>query len=279
KVTFGARQDQPLARRSVNDLLDQNTDIISRHDTVRLQFTAYNTTFHLYLEPNKDLIHPNANLGEGVSLDDIKAFKGIVILDDDHSDRKWNLAATTTKAPQHSVEHMLHENGVVGWARMMVEHDTTLPETILLHGAFSVDGDTYHVKSQQHYRAQKRADDAMPFGSASAVPRSSMVVYRDSDLYHSRSTLRKKKRGLDTDNDVHTCGSDKMLPKTPSFLEAASNKGHYYPPDFSEGVPMTNVFELNSPWRAFAKSPLVKRAPGPNPVPSGCPTNRLVTYM
>lgn len=90
---------------------------------VRIQFTAYNTTFHLHLEPNKDFIHPDADLGDGVSHDEVLAFKGIVVEDEFHSDRKWDRAARSSRIEKREVEHMLFEEGVLGWARMVIEHD------------------------------------------------------------------------------------------------------------------------------------------------------------
>lgn len=110
-----------MAKRNLATLV--NPDLITRDDTVRIQFTAYNTTFHLHLEPNHDLIHPDAELGPGITIGDIKAFKGVVVQDAYHSDRKWNRAASTTRAEKRTVEHMLYEDGVMGWARMMVEQD------------------------------------------------------------------------------------------------------------------------------------------------------------
>jgi hypothetical protein len=120
---YELHRNQPLAKRNLDQILSAYPDIISREDTIRFQFSAFNTTFHLYLEPNTDFLHPEADLGPDVDLDDIKAFKGIVIQDQDHADRKWKRAATTSRIAKRTVEHMLHEDGVAGWARMMVEHD------------------------------------------------------------------------------------------------------------------------------------------------------------
>lgn len=120
---FELHRDQPLAKRNADRQLAARPNIISRDDTIRLQFTAYNTTFHLYLEPNTELIHPEADLGPDLSHEDIKAFKGVVIEDEQYSDHKWKRASTTSRIPKRTVEHMLYEEGVVGWARLMVEHD------------------------------------------------------------------------------------------------------------------------------------------------------------
>ncbi|KAF9366302.1 hypothetical protein BGX34_004489 [Mortierella sp. NVP85] len=261
----------PLAKRS-GDRASLN--IISRDDTIRLQFSAFNTTFHLYLEPNTDFLHPEADLGPDLSHEDIKAFKGVVIQDEQYSDHKWNRASTTSRIAKRTVEHMLYEEGVVGWARMMIEHDDDSAEGLVIRGAFMVDGDTYHVTTQQHYHVQKRSDDAIPPQASS-----NLVVYRDSDLY--KPSFSKKKRGLST-NDV-ACGADSMLNKTAAYIEATSSHDHYYPPDQTASIPLMGGFEMGSSWADF-KTPLTKRqiavkVAGPNPVPEGCPTNRLVNYM
>lgn len=123
-------RDQPLAKRQldngINPLLPK---IVQKDDHVRLALTAYNTTYYLHLEPNFDLIHPDLRLsGGGVSdsqsngHDHFKAFKGIVVQDQDLSQKKWDQAMTTSME-KATVEHMLYEEGVLGWARMMIEHD------------------------------------------------------------------------------------------------------------------------------------------------------------
>ncbi|KAG0197567.1 hypothetical protein BGX28_008973, partial [Mortierella sp. GBA30] len=271
---YELHRDQPLAKRKVDQLLSAQPGIISREDTVRFQFSAFNTTFHLYLEPNTDFIHPEADLGPDVLLDDIKAFKGVVVQNQQYSDRKWERALTTSRIAKRTVEHMLHEEGIVGWARMMIEHDISNANTVLLRGAFMVNDDTYHVTTRQHYQVNKRSDDAQPAPTSSG---SSVVIYRDSDLYKPKS-LSKTKRGFTSDET--TCGADTMLNRTAGHMEAMSSLGHYYPPDLTAAVPMMGGFEMSSSWAGVLNTPLVKRAvAGPNPVPDGCPTNRLVNYM
>ncbi|KAF9162040.1 hypothetical protein BGX21_011495 [Mortierella sp. AD011] len=254
----------PLAKRNID-----YSDIISRHDTIRLQFSAFNTTFHLYLEPNTELIHPNANLGPDVFPDDIKAFKGIVIQDEQHSDHKWHRAATTSRIAKRTVEHMLHEEGVLGWARMMVEHDADSTEGLILRGAFMINDDTYHITTRQNYHIQKRSDDASPSQTASG---SSLIIYRDSDFYKP-ANLSRKKRGITAD-DI-SCGAD-HLNKTAEYIEATSSHDYYYPPDSRMTVPMMGGVDTASSWVDVLKMPLVKRdvnvtVAGPDPVPTGCP--------
>ncbi|KAF9388242.1 hypothetical protein CPB97_001395 [Podila verticillata] len=285
KVPFELHRDQPLAKRNIAHTLGSNPDLITRDDTIRIQFSAYNTTFHLYLEPNHDLIHPDADLGPGVTIDDVKAFKGVVVQDTHHSDRKWSRAASTTRAEKRTVEHMLHEDGVVGWARMMVEHDVDHPNDLILRGAFMVDSVTYHVTSADHYRIQRRSSDALPYSSSSTSLGSSLIIFRDSDLYNRPTNLHKRQRIQEDDS---ACGADLLQPTAPNTFSdtttPSSGFEYYYPPNLTTTVPMTS-YDPNAVWKHILKGgQLVKRqltvnTAGPNPVPEGCPTNRLVNYM
>ncbi|KAF9329823.1 hypothetical protein BGZ91_000383, partial [Linnemannia elongata] len=265
-----------------------------RHDDiVRVQFSAYNTTFYLHLEPNTELIHPDADLGPGVSREDIKAFKGVVVQDIDHSERKWRQAATTTRAEKHTVEHMLYEEGVLGWARMMIEHDPDNKDAMVLRGAFMANGDTYHVTTRTHYHIQKRSDDAVPYSSPSSG--SSLIIYRDSDLYDRAATQMRRKRGTEDGSTGHnTCGADALMKledthplgaKATSMASALTDHEFYYPPNLTTSIP-----DPSSSWMDLlagsggGSGGLRKRAvamgvAGPDPVPEGCPTNRLVNYM
>ena len=142
-----------------------------------------------------------------------------------------------------------------------------------------VNGDTYHVTTRQHYHVQKRSDDAVP-SSFQQLPDNSMVIFRDSDLYNP-SRFLKAKRGLQAEET--TCGSDSMLNKTSAYIEATSSHEYYYPPDRTSTIPMAN-FDASSSWTDILAGPMSKRGvsikvAGPNPVPAGCPTNRLVNYM
>lgn len=143
-----------------------------------------------------------------------------------------------------------------------------------------VNGDTYHVTTRQHYHVQKRSDDAVP-SSFQQLPDNSMVIFRDSDLYNP-SRFLKAKRGLQAEET--TCGSDTMLNKTSAYIEATSSPHeYYYPPDLTSTIPMAN-FDASSSWTDILATPMSKRGvaikvAGPNPVPAGCPTNRLVNYM
>ncbi|KAG0269740.1 hypothetical protein BGZ95_001955 [Linnemannia exigua] len=268
-----------------------NPTSVRHDDIVRVQFSAYNTTFYLHLEPNEDLIHPEADLGPGVSREDFKAFKGVVVQDNVHSDRKWNRAAMTTRAEKHTLEHMLYEEGVLGWARMMIEHDPQNKDAMVLRGAFMANGDTYHVTTRTHYHIQKRSDDAVPYSSPTPAG-SSLIIYRDSDLYNRADTQLRRKRATDQQqgpSTTSTCGSDALMKledvhplgaMATSPMSALTDHEFYYPPNLT-----TTIRDPSSSWtNLLTGNRLNKRAvamgvAGPNPVPEGCPANRLITFM
>ena len=125
---IGNSNSNKLTKRSLRSTSPTPFNIIQRDDKVRLEFSAFNTTFYLHLEPNHDLIHPELDLSKHEDIDsinDIKAFKGIVVQDENTSIYKWNQDMTTTAVNDASrtLEHKLYEKGVLGWARMMIEHD------------------------------------------------------------------------------------------------------------------------------------------------------------
>ncbi|KAF8927757.1 hypothetical protein BGZ58_010142 [Dissophora ornata] len=241
---------------------------------VRLQLSAFNQTFYLHLEPNHDLILPGLDLSgqDGLGfVDDIKAFKGVVVQNGERSRQRWEKAVTTTTAEnKQSVEHMQYEEGVLGWARMMIEHDNS-DEPLTLRGAFTVNGETYHVTSHQHYYVQKRSDDHSP-SSASASLSSRLVIYRDSDLYRKGSLNKRQDQ-----QQLSSCGTD----KTHNGRKGALTHGYYYPPNLTSPLIPTGdlggIFKMGSLGKR--EDPVMVKVAGPNPIPSGCPTTRMVNYM
>ncbi|KAF9167888.1 hypothetical protein DFQ26_002636 [Actinomortierella ambigua] len=276
-------QDQSLAKRALLEARLSDTSI-HHDDTLRLQLEAYNATYYLYLEPNHDLFHANLNFGDDMSREDIRAFKGVVLASKRDADLHWNRIRTTSRQPDQSgrtLDYMMHEEGVVGWARMIVDQDEQDRNKLILSGAFTVFDDTFHVTPKQTYHRQKRSEDALPL---SYSPESHLVIFRDSDLYRpGNSHLRTKRSARDPTN---TCGSDTMLNRTTEFEEALSQRGHYYPPDRNVPLPMGAMdSDLSSSWPSLLKPASLQkrkleiRAAGPNPVPAGCPQNRMVIYM
>ncbi|KAG0344612.1 hypothetical protein BG004_004299, partial [Podila humilis] len=223
--------------------------------------------------------------GSGGSQDHFKAFKGVVLQDSDMSSRKWNQAA-----PKRSIEHQLFEDGVVGWARMTIEHDENeYVDSIILRGAFTVDSDTYHVTTRQHYHVQKRSDDHTPSqpssNSNSRSGKSNLVIYRDSDLLQPDTRLKKRAVPL-----PQSCGT------TPSPFEPVGPHGYYYPPDLtttlsdSKKFPGSRIFGIlktglhkrdiiDGDNNSSISAETIVKVAGPNPVPTGCPTTRMIAYI
>ncbi|ORY96016.1 Metallo-peptidase family M12-domain-containing protein [Lobosporangium transversale] len=155
-------------------------------------------------------------------------------------------------------------------------------------------GETYQVTTQEHYHLQKRSDDAAPPPLSSSTPLSSagsgLVIFRDSDLYTRSSNILRRKRGLAPEGDS-SCGSEILFDRS-RRAEAEAEAGvvgaepkpliheYYYPPNLTTYIP-----DLSSSWSDVWKTGSLRKrdvainVAGPNPVPDGCPTSRLVNYM
>ncbi|KAF9428857.1 hypothetical protein BGZ94_000743 [Podila epigama] len=301
----------PLVKRqSGNWLKSPMPIIVQRDDHLRLELRAFNQSYYLHLEPNRHLLHPDLSfIGGGVydskdhtarmNLDIFKAFKGIVIQDSSISKKKWDRSMSISQTERPSVEHMLHEEGVLGWARMTIEHDENeqvdlllgpwsltafgvhplvLPsDSIVLRGAFTVGDDTFHVSTHQHYQVQKRSDDYAPIASTSSrISKNKLLIYRDSDLQKNDNRLDKRATPL-----VTSCGT------RPLSSSSAEPHDYYYPPNLTSPLSVRHGFlgledfgiigtGLNK--RNVGDNVKVKVA-GPNPVPTGCPANRMISYI
>ncbi|KAF9079751.1 hypothetical protein BGX23_003309 [Mortierella sp. AD031] len=283
---------------------------IEKNDKIRLRFLAFNKTFYLHLEPNHDLLHPDlfttATLTPCMTssssiYDDIKPFKGVVVEDDHHSNQKWERAmgVNQAEAQRSTVEHMLYEEGVLGWARMMIEHDDN-EGSIILRGAFTTRDDTYHVTSRQYYHVQKRSDDHSPPSALPSSPSvsSQLIIYRDSDLRKPSSTTKLYARGDHpseeevqwTERQATTCGAGLIANDSNNNSTAAAQQhGYYYPPDLTAPIPIggaaasSGIFEFAATTFGKRSSSLenniMVKVAGPNPVPTGCPVTRMVNYM
>lgn len=157
-----------------------------------------------------------------------------------------------------------------------------LPRTALvLRGAFMVNDDTYHVTTREHYHIQKRADDALPPVYKSLPGADDLIIYRDSDMYKRSGSHSQRKRGL----EESSCGTDRMLlNQQATGISPPTPDDYYYPPNTTTTIPVMGNHASPSWMNLLSANPLAKRgleirAAGPNPVPEGCPVNRLVNYM
>lgn len=117
-------------------------------------------------------------------------------------------------------------------------HDLAYP---IFEGAFSVNEETYHVKTSSSYKRVKRSDDVDLHHGYDTTNHVRMVIYRDSD-----TVLPAIKRDLGDDGDA--CGFDK--------LSYNNNNNHNNP-----------ALSLSTP-PSLASGRLSKRAP------AGCPATK-----
>lgn len=99
-----------------------------RHDdSIRLQFSAFNTTFNLHLIPNLDLLHPNAVFhsersgSQSLRHEDYRIYRGVAV-DTAFTDARWTEEQTGVWRDRYLLESETSP-GVLGWARILVRHD------------------------------------------------------------------------------------------------------------------------------------------------------------
>ncbi|KAF9934680.1 hypothetical protein FBU30_001004 [Linnemannia zychae] len=312
--SFSKASSSHFSKRGVDS---SSSSLIERNDRIRLRFQAFNKTFYLHLEPNNELIQPellkplsspSSSSSRMISLasvyDDIKPFKGVVIENDHYSNEKWERAMSPNLAEPHrpTVEQMLYEEGVLGWARMMIEHDEDDDNSIILRGAFTTKDDTYHITSRQSYHIQKRSDDHMPPSSSKIS--SQLIIYRDSDLrkptkklYQRRDFASEEERMVWEEREATACGAGYIASKmgTQNINGTKSSAGvpeygYYHPPNLTEFIPMergegigpSSFFKMAATKFRKTSNPedeIMIKVAGPNPVPTGCPAARMINYM
>ncbi|KAI8986036.1 Metallo-peptidase family M12-domain-containing protein [Pilobolus umbonatus] len=181
----------PQLQKNLNSL-PENTTLVDYYDLLRISFTAYNQTFYLHLQPNLDLLHPQAVLyhrGEAqlIKKQDYKVYKGSVI-SPHFTDSIWT---DTLDSNSYVPNILLTPNNKVihGWARIMITYmNQSQP---LIEGVFQYSGDLYNIKSRLNYNLVKRTEDAPSQNNAN------IVVYRESDTHLKRGQPNEHKCGFD----------------------------------------------------------------------------------
>lgn len=158
-----------------------------------------------------------------------------------------------------------------------------------------VQDDTYHVNTGDSYHIQKRSEDAIPRQHSSPVSVQRLVIYRDSDLYRPNHHSRRK-RGLDQQSQMEqasSCGTDLLKSQSeggPGVVSFTEND-YYHPPNLTttlrdNSLRLGTGLDMSTSWSDLIKhGPLIQKrgvalkVAGPNPVPEGCPANRMVNYM
>lgn len=183
-----------------------------------------------------------------------------------------------------------------------------------MRGAFTTKDDTYHITSHQHYHVQKRSNDHSPPSSSSPAISSQLVIYRDSDLHKPSKKLHVRRDFASDEEEAQweeqqatTCGagfiasrvsSNNINNSTGSWLAAVGREvgeeqhGYYYPPDLTAPIPIggglggaagpSSFFNMAAATfrkRSSSENNIMVKVAGPSPVPTGCPTTRMINYM
>ncbi|KAJ1954076.1 hypothetical protein EC988_002627 [Linderina pennispora] len=173
--------------------------------TFHVELQAYNTTYTLVLEPNHDLLHPEAVqhrtqqdgtiVRSAVATHDIGVYRGHVLrvgaqqpMDVSASLRKWDrfMRGSYSFDDRHS------------WARVAVFRDASAGGRAVLDGVFSVNGETFYVKPASAYTATKRDSDPM---LVNAYARDQRMRYANSIIYRKADLI---------DDQPATCGAQRL---------------------------------------------------------------------
>ncbi|KAJ1881109.1 hypothetical protein LPJ66_011381, partial [Kickxella alabastrina] len=159
--------------------------------TFHVQLRAYNTTYSLVVEPNHDLVHPEAVMTRTMSngkkqrtsipTHDIGIYRGHVLRvgevqprEVSESLRKWDMF----KEDRYSFDEQQ------SWARLSIFKD--IWGQAVIDGVFGYGGETFYVKPAAAYMRTKRDGDPMlsnPYARGSEELRlARTIVYRQSDL-------------------------------------------------------------------------------------------------
>ncbi|ETS64719.1 hypothetical protein PaG_00671 [Moesziomyces aphidis] len=205
-ITARSRQSGPLQRiaRTSNVQLEQippsftsairlqsRASSANQHP-LRLSFRAFQQDFHLHLQPNNQLLHPdgalvkyyayNETTGESYVRStqtlypgDVAAYHGVVV-HASHTRRRLE----EDRAGFARDIYRDRDFGVVGRASILLHDDGSVSGQPVFEGSFDWFGNVHHVDTPRSYLAKRQADDP------SLEPRSqntaSMVVHRDSDI-------------------------------------------------------------------------------------------------
>ena len=181
---------------------------------------AFNETFYLHLRPNDDLIHPAARIvsykptpegtirkhTEPLLRETVKAFRGEVVAAY-HSPARM-------REDSAGVIHSFHPADL-GFAYIIVHNqaDGDMSVEPEYEGAFSVDGNIYHIMTQDNYLRRKHSLD--PILSEPSIDTSSgLVIWRESDLMTpSEESIALGKKGPQVGQavpGVSACGHDRL---------------------------------------------------------------------
>ncbi|KAJ2550905.1 hypothetical protein EV175_003892, partial [Coemansia sp. RSA 1933] len=213
----------------------QRLEKMIEHGTFHVAVRAFNTTYALLVEPNHDLVHPEAmvtrTLSDGrtvvrepLDTTDIGVFRGHVLRvgdvrphDASAGLRVWELASRS--------QYSFDDRG--SWVRLAVFRDHM--GRAVMDGLFSVNGETFYVKPAASYMRSKQLADPMltnPGARPHGLRLAASIVYRQSDLVEEHSQQRQQhyhhQHRHQHRQEMLSCGVDRLpgnVPDTPHRID------------------------------------------------------------
>ncbi|KAF8624848.1 hypothetical protein AX15_005729 [Amanita polypyramis BW_CC] len=260
-----------------------------RHDdNFRLILSAFDETFHLHLRPNDHLIHPAARLTYySTTPDGRSTHKQTIPLLRETVKAYWGEVIAAYHSPTRMREdaarvvHYSHPADL-GFARIMI-HDQgngdlgVAPE---YEGAFSVNGEIYHIMTKNNYLRRKHPSDPLLVEHTGID--SGLVIWRESDVMTPTEEYTVLHGGLDTGEripDAQVCGHDRLnynAPRENPLFQNSSPSTRWAEPFW--GVSGDRIL--------YARDDVASGGNGMNTnfvnkigETAGCPTSQKVVYM
>ncbi|KAL9933702.1 hypothetical protein V8E36_007360 [Tilletia maclaganii] len=166
---------------------------IHHSDSLRLSFRAFDQLFHLHLEPNDDLVHPDGivvNQGQAseqrIVREQVRAYHGVVV-QEQHSARRTVRDAVGVKHQMHSKRASSFENdddtGIVGRASIMIHDDGSLQgRSPTFEGTFDWNGNVHFISTSSTYSSIRSPLDPVVSPTRRDLDGESIIVHRMSDM-------------------------------------------------------------------------------------------------
>lgn len=159
---------------------------------LRLSFRAFQQDFHLHLQPNEHILHPDGTLVRYYGLNettgqsyvtstetlypgDVPAYHGVVV-HASHSRRRLEEDRAGVARDMYNDRDL----GVVGRAAIMLHDDGSLSGIASFSGSFDWLGNVHHIDTPRTYMSKRQMDD--PWLESRSMESNTMVVHRDSDI-------------------------------------------------------------------------------------------------